>query len=184
MHLSDPPTHHRNLEVLTGINSKHKWKRRFVIFSTYFFLDLVPINLQILHFTSLDPWVASSIAGERREVRWGCCIEQVLSGHLQRRRRGHEKSNEKIIRKIQLLSVTITYTLTDDVAPHHTCIFAKYDMGDNISVAMMILQVESNGTVLSTNWKEVGTKKVEGSPPEGMEVKRWEYWMPLAFSGP
>lgn len=36
-------------------------------------------------------------------------------------------------------------------------------------------QVESNGTVLSTNWKEVGSKVVEGNPPDGMEVKKWEY---------
>ncbi|XP_073115097.1 protein SGT1 homolog isoform X2 [Elaeis guineensis] len=36
-------------------------------------------------------------------------------------------------------------------------------------------EVESNGTVLSTNWKEVGSKKVEGSPPDGMELKTWEY---------
>ncbi|KDP25376.1 hypothetical protein JCGZ_20532 [Jatropha curcas] len=35
--------------------------------------------------------------------------------------------------------------------------------------------VESNGTVLSTDWKDVGSKKIEGSPPEGMEVKKWEY---------
>ncbi|PIN10387.1 hypothetical protein CDL12_17026 [Handroanthus impetiginosus] len=35
--------------------------------------------------------------------------------------------------------------------------------------------VESNGTVLSTNWKEVGSKKVEGSAPDGMELKKWEY---------
>ncbi|GAB2257606.1 hypothetical protein Droror1_Dr00013766 [Drosera rotundifolia] len=28
-------------------------------------------------------------------------------------------------------------------------------------------EVESNGTVLSTNWKEVGAKKVKGSPPDG-----------------
>lgn len=35
--------------------------------------------------------------------------------------------------------------------------------------------VESNGTVLSTDWKEVGSKKVEGSAPEGMEMKKWEY---------
>ncbi|KAF3448626.1 hypothetical protein FNV43_RR09339 [Rhamnella rubrinervis] len=34
--------------------------------------------------------------------------------------------------------------------------------------------VESNGTVLSTDWKEVGSKKVEGSPPDGMELKKWE----------
>ncbi|KAK6947841.1 Tetratricopeptide repeat, partial [Dillenia turbinata] len=37
------------------------------------------------------------------------------------------------------------------------------------------LLVESNGTVLSTNWKEVGAKMVEGSPPDGMELKKWEY---------
>ncbi|KAF5460621.1 hypothetical protein F2P56_020478 [Juglans regia] len=35
--------------------------------------------------------------------------------------------------------------------------------------------IESNGTALSTDWKEVGSKKVEGSPPEGMEMKKWEY---------
>ncbi|XP_014519304.1 protein SGT1 homolog A [Vigna radiata var. radiata] len=35
--------------------------------------------------------------------------------------------------------------------------------------------VESNGTVLSTDWKEVGSKKVEGSPPDGLELKKWEY---------
>jgi hypothetical protein len=42
------------------------------------------------------------------------------------------------------------------------------------NVCFNITQVESNGTVLSTNWKEVGTKKVEGSPPDGMEMKKWE----------
>eukprot|EP00298_Acanthocystis_sp_HF-20_P010379 c18825_g1_i1.p1 GENE.c18825_g1_i1~~c18825_g1_i1.p1 ORF type:complete len:355 (+),score=153.51 c18825_g1_i1:16-1080(+) len=34
--------------------------------------------------------------------------------------------------------------------------------------------VESGGTVLSTNWKEVGSKKVEGAPPKGMEKKYYE----------
>lgn len=38
----------------------------------------------------------------------------------------------------------------------------------------LLLQVESNGTVLSTNWKDVGAKTVEGSPPDGMELKKWE----------
>jgi suppressor of G2 allele of SKP1 len=32
---------------------------------------------------------------------------------------------------------------------------------------------ESGGTVLSTNWAEVGQKKVEVSPPDGMEAKKW-----------
>lgn len=39
--------------------------------------------------------------------------------------------------------------------------------------AMMKSFVESNGTVLSTNWKEVGAKPVECTPPEGMELHKW-----------
>jgi suppressor of G2 allele of SKP1 len=34
---------------------------------------------------------------------------------------------------------------------------------------------ESNGTVLSTDWKDVGSKKIEPSPPEGMDLRKWEY---------
>mmetsp|Transcript_32350 Transcript_32350/g.52281 ORF Transcript_32350/g.52281 Transcript_32350/m.52281 type:complete len:393 (-) Transcript_32350:570-1748(-) len=33
--------------------------------------------------------------------------------------------------------------------------------------------VESGGTVLSTNWTEVGVKQVEGSAPKGMDMKKW-----------
>jgi suppressor of G2 allele of SKP1 len=39
--------------------------------------------------------------------------------------------------------------------------------------AMMKSFVESNGTVLSTNWDEVGSKQVECTPPDGMEVHKW-----------
>ncbi|RWR80210.1 suppressor of G2 allele of SKP1 [Cinnamomum micranthum f. kanehirae] len=49
------------------------------------------------------------------------------------------------------------------------------DADDDTRRAMRKSFVESNGTVLSTNWKEVGAKKVEGSPPDGMEMKKWEY---------
>ncbi|KAF3593597.1 hypothetical protein DY000_02023410, partial [Brassica cretica] len=34
--------------------------------------------------------------------------------------------------------------------------------------------VESNGAVLSTDWKEVGAKTIESTPPHGMELKKWE----------
>ncbi len=37
---------------------------------------------------------------------------------------------------------------------------------------MMKSFVESNGTVLSTNWTEVGSKKVEYTPPAGAEEKK------------
>ncbi|XP_057446147.1 protein SGT1 homolog A-like [Lotus japonicus] len=49
------------------------------------------------------------------------------------------------------------------------------DADEDTRRAMKKSFVESNGTVLSTNWKEVGTKKVEGSPPDGMELRKWEY---------
>ncbi|KAF1346071.1 SGS domain-containing protein [Delphinella strobiligena] len=39
--------------------------------------------------------------------------------------------------------------------------------------AMMKSYSESNGTALSTNWSEVGSKKMETTPPEGMEAKSW-----------
>ena len=32
---------------------------------------------------------------------------------------------------------------------------------------------ESNGTALSTNWKDVGKGHVETHPPEGMVAKKW-----------
>ncbi|GAB2221970.1 hypothetical protein Droror1_Dr00013167 [Drosera rotundifolia] len=47
------------------------------------------------------------------------------------------------------------------------------DADEDTRRAMSKSFVESNGTVLSTNWKEVGAKKVEGSPPDGMELKMW-----------
>lgn len=34
--------------------------------------------------------------------------------------------------------------------------------------------MESGGTVLSTNWKDVGEKKVDIKPPDGMEWKKWD----------
>jgi suppressor of G2 allele of SKP1 len=39
--------------------------------------------------------------------------------------------------------------------------------------AMMKSYQESGGTVLSTNWEDVGKKKVEVSPPDGMIAKKW-----------
>jgi suppressor of G2 allele of SKP1 len=38
---------------------------------------------------------------------------------------------------------------------------------------MMKSFYESGGTVLSTNWEDVGKAPVKGSPPEGLEMKKW-----------
>ena len=40
--------------------------------------------------------------------------------------------------------------------------------------AMVKSMQESGGTVLSTNWSEVGKSKVEVKPPDGCEFKKWD----------
>lgn len=49
------------------------------------------------------------------------------------------------------------------------------DGSDEVRKAMNKSFTESGGTVLSTNWKEVGKEKVEVKPPDGMEYKKYEY---------
>jgi len=44
---------------------------------------------------------------------------------------------------------------------------------DEQRMAMMKSFEESGGTVLSTNWDEVGKEKVKGSAPNGMVMKQW-----------
>jgi len=45
---------------------------------------------------------------------------------------------------------------------------------DDTKKAMMKSYQESGGTVLSTNWSEVSKKRVEVSPPDGMEERKWD----------
>ncbi|KAF5287186.1 hypothetical protein FQR65_LT12315 [Abscondita terminalis] len=51
-------------------------------------------------------------------------------------------------------------------------IYGKGD--DNVKRAMNKSYMESGGTVLSTNWGEIGKDRVEVKPPDGMEWKKWE----------
>ncbi|EPY54270.1 SGT1-like protein Git7 [Schizosaccharomyces cryophilus OY26] len=44
---------------------------------------------------------------------------------------------------------------------------------DDTRRAMMKSYIESNGTSLSTNWKDVGNRKFETKPPKGMEPKNY-----------
>lgn len=48
------------------------------------------------------------------------------------------------------------------------------DGTDETRKAMMKSFYESGGTVLSTNWNEIGAKKTEVKPPDGMEFKKWD----------
>jgi len=61
---------------------------------------------------------------------------------------------------------------SDDVNNLFSKIFASGT--EETQRAMMKSMQESGGTVLSTNWDEVGKKKVEVSPPDGMEWKKWD----------
>jgi len=45
---------------------------------------------------------------------------------------------------------------------------------DEVKRAMNKSFMESGGTVLSTNWSEIGSKKVDVRPPDGMEFKKWD----------
>ncbi|OWR52893.1 suppressor of G2 allele of SKP1 protein [Danaus plexippus plexippus] len=45
---------------------------------------------------------------------------------------------------------------------------------DEVRRAMNKSFVESGGTVLSTNWNQVGKEKVEVKPPDGLEFKKWD----------
>ncbi|XKL61238.1 hypothetical protein PGB90_008295 [Kerria lacca] len=47
------------------------------------------------------------------------------------------------------------------------------DGSDDQKRAMIKSFYESGGTVLSTNWSEVGKKKVDVKPPNGVEFKSW-----------
>ncbi|CAH0548538.1 unnamed protein product [Brassicogethes aeneus] len=44
---------------------------------------------------------------------------------------------------------------------------------DEVKKAMNKSYMESGGTVLSTNWNEIGKEKVKIQPPDGMEFKTW-----------
>ncbi|OXA60537.1 protein SGT1 homolog [Folsomia candida] len=63
----------------------------------------------------------------------------------------------------------------DDPDADINSLFSKiFESGDeNTKKAMMKSMQESGGTVLSTNWEEVGKKRVEISPPDGMEFKKY-----------
>jgi suppressor of G2 allele of SKP1 len=49
------------------------------------------------------------------------------------------------------------------------------DGSEEVRKAMNKSFVESGGTVLSTNWKEIADKKTEVKPPDGMEYRKYEY---------
>jgi suppressor of G2 allele of SKP1 len=48
------------------------------------------------------------------------------------------------------------------------------DANDEVRKAMNKSFMESGGTVLSTNWSEIGKEKVDVKPPDGMEFKKWD----------
>lgn len=70
----------------------------------------------------------------------------------------------------------VTEMTKDDMDSDVNTLFKKiYSEGsDEVRKAMNKSFLESGGTVLSTNWQDVGKDKVEIKPPEGMEWKKWD----------
>ncbi|KAI9047195.1 hypothetical protein LZ554_008649 [Drepanopeziza brunnea f. sp. 'monogermtubi'] len=65
----------------------------------------------------------------------------------------------------------------DDQEEHDVNDFFKVlyrDADPDTRRAMMKSYQESNGTSLSTDWSDVGSKTFKTEPPEGMEPKKWE----------
>jgi suppressor of G2 allele of SKP1 len=60
----------------------------------------------------------------------------------------------------------------DDINNFFQNLYSSAD--PDVRRAMMKSYQESNGTVLSTNWEDVGKGKVETSPPDGMIEKKWD----------
>jgi len=48
------------------------------------------------------------------------------------------------------------------------------DANDDVRKAMNKSFSESGGTVLSTNWSDIGKEKTDVKPPDGMEFKKWD----------
>lgn len=66
-------------------------------------------------------------------------------------------------------------TKEDDDGDVNTLFKKIYSDGsDEVRKAMNKSFMESGGTVLSTNWKDVAKDKVDIKPPEGMEWKTWD----------
>jgi suppressor of G2 allele of SKP1 len=63
--------------------------------------------------------------------------------------------------------------LTGDHALNNLFRTIYKDASEEQRRAMMKSYVESNGTVLSTNWEEVGQGEVKGQAPAGMEMHSW-----------
>lgn len=62
----------------------------------------------------------------------------------------------------------------DDEAANQAFKKIYMNSSEEIRRAMNKSYIESGGTVLSTDWSQIGRKKVEIEAPEGMEFKDWD----------
>ena len=98
----------------------------------------------------------------RKTGRRGCSHETV-SGHLQGRHGRDQKGHDEIV---CTWNASFIFTVWESVK---NLMFTEVYFGH--------FQSESGGTVLSTDWSDIGKKQTDIKPPDGMEYKK--YWSQL-----
>nr|GMD53754.1 protein SGT1 homolog [Ipomoea batatas] len=140
-------------------------KCRYEVMSTKIEIRLAKAGA--IHWTSLE------FSGEIAVVRQAAVVPAVTERPSYPSSKPKGKNWDKL--EAQMKKEEKEEKLDGDAALNKFFRDIYQDADEDTRRAMMKSFVESNGTVLSTNWKEVGSKKVEGSPPDGMELKKWEY---------
>ncbi|KAK7489869.1 hypothetical protein BaRGS_00018891 [Batillaria attramentaria] len=105
------------------------------------------------------PSVAATVPGEDVTKRYPTSSHHTRNWDQLEREVKEEEKNEKV---------------EGDAALNKLFQQIYSDGSDEVKKAMMKSFSESGGTVLSTNWGEVGKSKVEVKPPDGMEFKKYE----------
>ena len=113
------------------------------------------------------------------EKKQGVPQKQIVSPDMRNQRLTYPSSNTRAPKDWDKIEASVKKEEKDEKLEGDAALNKLFrdiyrDADEDTRRAMSKSFVESNGTVLSTNWKDVGSKHVDGSPPQGMVMKKWE----------